>query len=321
MQNDVGSPDFALRISELNSPTVMLFGLPCAQRLPKIIAASEYATHTSSNTNILKRRDPKQREFTRYFKEIVRARISAVRVRYAQPRSRVFTITVTPPSRTTLRHTPAQTRILLERRRPAQRLPGSAGRTWCRAGCSPGSSAGRGRRLRSIAFLAMAPSASSARNERKIAGAIFGVLGPRRWHFYSAAGRWSGWPEEKVRRAGGQTSAGYARRIGCRITGLAAWDLGRSPRSDGLIHRAKFDGPTTSNRAARSTASRARLARSDAARSSGASFRLQIRECAPPWSARPATPQPGQRSVFSEYRIRPSRQCGGSFLKASTWVA
>ena len=41
----------------------------------EIIAASEYATHTSSNTNILKRRDPKQREFTRYFKEIVRARI------------------------------------------------------------------------------------------------------------------------------------------------------------------------------------------------------------------------------------------------------
>ena len=41
---------------------------PARNVCPKIVAAPEYATHTSSNTNILKRRDPKQREFTRYFK-------------------------------------------------------------------------------------------------------------------------------------------------------------------------------------------------------------------------------------------------------------
>ena len=46
-----------------------------SSRSPSRRPAGRPATHNSSNANILKRRDPKQREFTRYFKEIVPARI------------------------------------------------------------------------------------------------------------------------------------------------------------------------------------------------------------------------------------------------------
>ena len=69
-----GSTEFCVAHLGFEQPYRELF-VSRAQRLPKIIAASEYATHNSSNANILKRRDPKQKEFTRYFKEIVRARI------------------------------------------------------------------------------------------------------------------------------------------------------------------------------------------------------------------------------------------------------
>jgi hypothetical protein len=61
-----------------------------------------------------------------------------------------------------------------------------------------------------------------------------GVLVPRAW-FHSAAGRWARRPEEKVWRAGRQTRAGHARRIGGRISSLAAWHLGRPASASSII--------------------------------------------------------------------------------------
>jgi hypothetical protein len=79
------------------------------------------------------------------------------------------------------------------------------------------------------------PIAENSRNERKIAGAILacwslvhgltllladGLVGPK-----------------KVRRAGRQTCAGPARRIGGGIAGLAAWHLGGPSSAPSIVWR------------------------------------------------------------------------------------
>ena len=87
VQNDVGFAGFCLRISELNGPTVMLFGLPCEQGLPQIIAVSEYATHTSSNPNILSSEIRKTTGIVTLLQMDSSCADSPVRILHAQPGS------------------------------------------------------------------------------------------------------------------------------------------------------------------------------------------------------------------------------------------
>ena len=83
------------------------------------------------------------------------------------------------------------------------------------------------------------------RNERKIAGAILACWSLVHGLTLLLADGLVG-PKKKSGALADRLRAGHARRIGGRIADLAAWHLGRSSRSDGLIHCAKFDGPAAS---------------------------------------------------------------------------